>query len=309
MVDNERFLSSFGALPDEQWLAALLRSTEERIVDGVMFPSFPDAALQFRFVGASGEEALRKAFVFYTEIKRYATMLRIPIDRNTRVLDFGCGWGRFYRFFLKDVAVANLLGVDVDQECIDLCRSTIPMGRFEKCDVRPSLASAAKASFDLIYAYSVLSHLSEETALAWTKEFARVLRPCGMLIVTTLKQAHIDVWDRKMQSGGVHWQAALETAGFSGPKFRSTSRPESSSIAASAEVVSAPRIITARRSSRLVTYCAPGRQNSNSTIMSRMISGDRKQSSLPSEWPKRRSACSGNQAGSRSSLCFRLHKK
>jgi 2-polyprenyl-3-methyl-5-hydroxy-6-metoxy-1,4-benzoquinol methylase len=221
MVDNERFLSSFGALPDEQWLAALLRSTEERIVDGVMFPSFPDAALQFRFVGASGEEALRKAFVFYTEIKRYATMLRIPIDRNTRVLDFGCGWGRFYRFFLKDVAVANLLGVDVDQECIDLCRSTIPMGRFEKCDVRPSLASAAKASFDLIYAYSVLSHLSEETALAWTKEFARVLRPCGMLIVTTLKQAHIDVWDRKMQSGGVHWQAALETAGFSGPKFRS----------------------------------------------------------------------------------------
>lgn len=35
MVDNERFLSSFGALPVERWPAALLRSTEERIVGGV----------------------------------------------------------------------------------------------------------------------------------------------------------------------------------------------------------------------------------------------------------------------------------
>jgi len=221
MVDNEQFLSRFGPLPDEQWLATLLRSTKESMVDGLIFPSFPGAALQRSFVGASGEEALREAFVFYREIKRYAAMLRIPIDRNTRVLDFGCGWGRFYRFFLRDVAVANLLGVDVDQGCIDLCHSTIGMGRFEKCDVRPPLASAANASFDLVYAYSVFSHLSEETAFVWIKEFARILRPGGMLIITTLKQAHIDVWDRKMQSGGVHWQEALRMSGFSGPKFRS----------------------------------------------------------------------------------------
>jgi hypothetical protein len=41
-----------------------------------------------------------------------------------------------------------------------------------------------------------------------------------MLIVTTLKQAHINVWERMMGSGGAQWQAALRTAGFSGPKFR-----------------------------------------------------------------------------------------
>ena len=221
MLDNEEFLSRFGALTDEQWLAILLRSTEERTVDGVVFPSFPDADLQRRFVGASGAEAIREAFLFYTEIKRYAAKLRIPIDRNTRVLDFGCGWGRFYRLFLRDLAVANLLGIDVDQDCVDLCRSAIPMGRFEKCDVKPPLAPAAKASYDLIYAYSVFSHLAEETAFAWVQEFARILRPGGMLIVTTLKRAHVDVWERMMQSGGAHWKAALEAAGFSRRRFHS----------------------------------------------------------------------------------------
>jgi SAM-dependent methyltransferase len=221
MVDNEEFLSRFGAVSDKHWHAALLRSTEERLVDGLAFPSFPDDALQRRFVGASGKEALEEAFLFYMEIKRYAAKLQIPINRNTRVLDFGCGWGRLYRYFLKDIAVANLLGIDVDQDCVDLCRSTIPMGRFEKCNAKPPFAPAGDQSFDLVYAYSVFSHLSEETSLAWAGEFARILRPGGMLIVTTLKQAHINVWERMMQSGGAHWEAALRAAGFSVSQSRS----------------------------------------------------------------------------------------
>lgn len=218
---NEQFLSRFGALTDEEWLETLIKSTRERTVDGVLFPSFPDAGLQLAFVGSSGEDALREAFLFYRASKDYAAKLGIPTDRTARVLDFGCGWGRIYRFFLRDLIISNLVGVDVDQDCVDLCRRCIPMGRFEKCDFMPPLASAADASFDWIYAYSVFSHLSEETASAWVNEFARILRPGGMLICTTLKGGHISVWESLMASGGKHWEEALEAAGFSGRKFRS----------------------------------------------------------------------------------------
>lgn len=64
-------------------------------MDGVAFPSFPDRSLQRSFVGADGEEALREAYIFYQEIKSFAAKLQIPIGRDTRALDFGCGWGVF----------------------------------------------------------------------------------------------------------------------------------------------------------------------------------------------------------------------
>ena len=42
------------------------------------------------------------------------------------------------------------------------------------------------ATFDAVYAYSVFSHLSEVSHLAWIEEIARVLKPGGMLVATTL---------------------------------------------------------------------------------------------------------------------------
>lgn len=219
MSDNEEFLRRFGTLSDEQWIAKLVRSTKEPLVDGVAFPSFPDGSLQRSFVGADGEEALREAFVFYQEIKSFAAKLQIPIDRYTRALDFGCGWGRIYRFFLRELRTENLLGVDVDPGCIELCRRTIPVGRFEQCGSLPPLA-ASDSSVDLIYAYSVFSHLSEGTALAWVREFRRILRTGGMLIATTLKRAHIDVWEGLSQSGKGGWRNILRAADFSASRFR-----------------------------------------------------------------------------------------
>jgi SAM-dependent methyltransferase len=46
--------------------------------------------------------------------------------------------------------------------------------------------------FDLIYSYSVFSHLSEEAHLAWLKEFKRIMKPGGLLIVTTRAREMID---------------------------------------------------------------------------------------------------------------------
>jgi predicted SAM-dependent methyltransferase len=39
--------------------------------------------------------------------------------------------------------------------------------------------------FDFIYSISVFTHLSEETGLSWAKELYRVLKPNGILLITT----------------------------------------------------------------------------------------------------------------------------
>ena len=41
-----------------------------------------------------------------------------------------------------------------------------------------------------------------------------------MLIATTLKRAHIDVWEGLSQSGSGSWRNLLQAAGFSASQFR-----------------------------------------------------------------------------------------
>ncbi|MBV8847738.1 MAG: class I SAM-dependent methyltransferase [Bryobacterales bacterium] len=169
-------------------------------------------------MGASGADAFKEAFIFYKELKKYASCLDIRLDRNTRVLDFGVGWGRFYRIFLRDFAVEHFIGIDVDQKCIDFCRASMPYGRFEKCSAFPPLPLAGNSTFEVIYAYSVFSHLSELAARLWMREFARILKPGGMLIVTTFKRDHIAVWQNKLETGGEVWRRVLSDIDFSIPK-------------------------------------------------------------------------------------------
>jgi 2-polyprenyl-3-methyl-5-hydroxy-6-metoxy-1,4-benzoquinol methylase len=209
------FINAFRDLSDEDWLNVLLRSVAERVIDGVRFPDFPDPEFQRAFVGSSGTETLREAFLFYAHVKRFALQFGVAFDPSSAVLDFGCGWGRLYRTFLRDFSPDRFLGIDIDARCIELCRAQFPLGRFQACEPMPPLALTKEGSFDIIYAYSVLSHLSEAAHLAWIAEFGRLLRVGGMLIATTLKGEHIRVWDELARRGGPHWARLLDARGFS----------------------------------------------------------------------------------------------
>ncbi len=65
-----------------------------------------------------------------------------------------------------------------------------------------------------MYAYSVFSHLEPAVAEAWIREIGRVLRPGGLLLFTTLKLAHLDVWHRQAAEAVPHYAQCLRQAGF-----------------------------------------------------------------------------------------------
>jgi SAM-dependent methyltransferase len=181
----------FSGLNDDEWLALLIRSVTEPVIDGVRMPGFPDDVLQKNTVGSAGEHALREAFTFFSFVKKHARQLGRPVNGKTRVLDFGCAWGRILRCFLKDCHAANLQGVDVDPLLIEASRSSFPYCRFDQVNPLPP-TSFADGSFDLITAYSVFSHLAEHASLAWVKEFSRLLSPGGIMAVTTQRRDFID---------------------------------------------------------------------------------------------------------------------
>ena len=191
-LDDERWLSvlatPLGDDPaDRRWLRRLLRRSK---VDSDL-PSFPAPELQEAFVGTSDRQTLAEAFNFYRSIKRRCRELGRPISPEWRILDFGCGWGRMIRFYLKDVPAENLYGIDVDAAAIEICRRSMPGVCFEVVEPLPPSA-LAEGSFDLVFAYSVFSHLAEDAQLQWVREIARLLAPGGLLFATTQKRSFLE---------------------------------------------------------------------------------------------------------------------
>jgi ubiquinone/menaquinone biosynthesis C-methylase UbiE len=171
-------------LSDELWFNLLLKP------DSIKIPSFPSEEIQTRFTGVSNLSTMRQAFEFYKIIQKACAKFNHPIPSMGAILDFGCGWGRIIRIFMRDIDPAKLYGIDCINEMIDLCKETNPWCNFSVNDPQPPTQLEAN-SFDLIYAYSVFSHLSENTSASWIKEFHRILKPGGVSILTTRKRNFI----------------------------------------------------------------------------------------------------------------------
>jgi SAM-dependent methyltransferase len=189
--DTKDILSRLASLNDQDWLEVLIRSINVPAYQGMELPRFPPDELQRQFVGSAGENTIREAFTFYRVVKDYAARLGKPLAPRTRVLDFGCGWGRIIRVFLRDVYSENLYGVDVVPTVIDICKQTFPYGTFSVVEAWPPTAFNAE-TFDCIYAYSVFSHLAEPVHIKWVEEFSRILKPGGVLLVTTQGRSFIE---------------------------------------------------------------------------------------------------------------------
>ncbi|MCP4897927.1 MAG: class I SAM-dependent methyltransferase [bacterium] len=105
------------------------------------------------------------------------------------ILDFGCGCGRVIRH-LPGLTNAGVFGVDVNARAIRWCREHLAFGTFAIGDLRPKL-SFADGSFDLVYAFSVFTHLPEPLQQPWAHELRRVLRPGGLLLTSLHGQSYL----------------------------------------------------------------------------------------------------------------------
>ena len=168
---------------DEEWFQRIVRSLSD---PSLGLPGFPPPERQQIFVGRSGEEAMRRAYDFYRYIKSSSK----PITERTRILDFGVGWGRIIRFFIKDVPPTGLFGVDVDREVLAECKSCGVPGKLEHIEPLAALPFPSDY-FDIIYAFSVFSHLSTQSATFWLNELLRVCKPSGAIFLTTMTDQFI----------------------------------------------------------------------------------------------------------------------
>ncbi len=123
-------------------------------------------------------------------------------DSVERILDFGCAEGRMLRHLL-DGGHRELWGVDINAERITWCQQHLtPPLRVATTTTMPHLPFA-DGYFDLIYAISVFTHISE-LADAWFLELLRVLRADGHLYLTIHDEHSIEVILGRHRAEGEH---------------------------------------------------------------------------------------------------------
>ena len=200
----------FGRLSDSRWLKVLKRSIKEPVIDGVRLPGFPPDELQRHTVGSSFDHTLDEAGNFYSYAKDICARHATAIQPGCEILDFGVSWGRIIRFFMKDVDVDALHGVDTSAQFLDAARKAGVPGHLHQIDPLGRLPYGER-SFDLVYAYSVFTHLPEHVQDHWLQEIARTLKPGALLIATVEPPRFLDYFapldpdDRALHP----WHAAM----------------------------------------------------------------------------------------------------
>jgi ubiquinone/menaquinone biosynthesis C-methylase UbiE len=106
--------------------------------------------------------------------------LRERVSAGGRVLDAGCGAGRPVAETL--VADYDLVGVDLSCEQVRMASERVPGEPFLQGDV--TALPLADESVDAVAAYHSVIHVPGEEHPAVAREFARVLRPGGHLLMT-----------------------------------------------------------------------------------------------------------------------------
>jgi ubiquinone/menaquinone biosynthesis C-methylase UbiE len=109
-------------------------------------------------------------------------MAQISLPPGACVLEIGCGNGATTKLIMEYIGPTQLVGIDPSSVFIDMARETFvgePRVSFTLGDA--AATGQADASFDLVIAHTVYSHLADpEGALA---EARRVLKPGGQLVV------------------------------------------------------------------------------------------------------------------------------
>jgi SAM-dependent methyltransferase len=183
--------SDVSRLSPPDWFAKLVSSASEASVDGLRYPGFPDEGVQRQFVGSSNAAALGEGSSFYQFVLSHLRGLRYRFCGARGYLDFGAGWGRIGRFFLRDFERSDMFGVDIDAGMVEFCKRADLPGAFLQIENGKALPFE-KGRFRLVTAYSVFTHLPPALFAAWMAELLRVLAPGGMLVFTVESLRFLD---------------------------------------------------------------------------------------------------------------------
>lgn len=104
----------------------------------------------------------------------------LPQDKNAKILEVGCGYGR-YIAVLSEMGYTNCYGIDLSDEQISHAKTVLQLTNVEQADALDWL-STKDAMFDCILGLDILEHFSTDDLLRLGEKMYRTLKPGGCAI-------------------------------------------------------------------------------------------------------------------------------
>lgn len=133
-------------------------------------------------IGFSGEDSAYFAEYKIRDLRRELTLAGEDAGTALKLMDFGCGVGTSMPHARKHFVRAELLGVDVSQESLDLARARHgELASFQPLEGGQWPAQAV--ALDAAYAMCVFHHVDEEAHVRILSDIRSRLKPGGMMMV------------------------------------------------------------------------------------------------------------------------------
>ena len=163
---------------------ALARKAPAASANGADGLPLPPADLRVLVDGhADPDSFIRDSAACATAVRGTLEQSGIDMTSLGRILDFGCGCGRVARHW-ANLRGPELHGCDYNPRLVQWCSENLPFMTVVRNSLEPP-APYEGDRFDLVYAVSIFTHLTEPLQHAWITEYARILKPGGLLLLTT----------------------------------------------------------------------------------------------------------------------------
>lgn len=156
-----------------------------------LLPAMADDVTQLNWTGSSGLALLDQSVAFVTSLSHHFNRITGQHLEGKRILDFGCGYGRLLRLAYYFSDEEQVYAVDPWDQSIDLCRKAGLTKNVLMSDYLPLTLPVPESSFDVIYAFSVFTHLSERATKTCLTTLRKYVAPKGVLAITVRP---VDYW-------------------------------------------------------------------------------------------------------------------
>lgn len=195
------------------------------ISDKIVYDEYILPAKHLRYCGSNFHD---NEYYISSALKEANRLINeLSLNKNSRILDVGCGVGRLAIGISKKIPnISEYCGIDVSERAIDWCNKYIH-GRFAnfnfyrlnfKNELYNKFGKELNASFNLpfadkrfeiIYLYSVFSHMRSNDILVYLREFNRVIKDQGRIFLTAFIEDGVEDETENPENYRMKWKMPL----------------------------------------------------------------------------------------------------
>ncbi|MFX1503843.1 MAG: class I SAM-dependent methyltransferase [Promethearchaeota archaeon] len=204
------------------------------------YVKYKNTVLPAKHLRFCGSEFNNDKFFFSSALVEANRLInRFELNINSQLLDVGCGVGRLPIGILNRLGdIKKYNGIDVSARAIEWCQRFInrwhPNFQFKHIDMEnPRYNPQGKKvknnfslpfknrEFDIIYLYSVFSHMKMDDIQLYLKEFSRLLEPSGKIFLTAFIEENVPDMEINPPHYRMTWSGPLHCVRYNKEFFKS----------------------------------------------------------------------------------------